>query len=152
MVLFACYHLCGSRLKPCFDHKLEFLAVFQLALPWKSLKKSYWFKLAPAFWNFHLKCRPHLKTPPLKQMFSLSSFTCSILWMFFLYLIILQYVFFPQIQTPQRFSSAALLFYTEPKLQKRVIYSAYLHQLSCHKILLKNFHFSQGRSSTPRLL
>ena len=26
--------------------------------------------LAPAFWNFHLKCRPHLKTPPLKQMFS----------------------------------------------------------------------------------
>ena len=60
--------------------------------------------------------------------------------------------FFPQVQTPQRFSSAALLFYTEPKLQKRVIYSAYLHQLSCHKILLKNFHFSQGRSSTPRLL
>ena len=39
------------------------------------------------------------------------------------------------------------LFYRQPILQKRVIYSAYLHQLSCHKILLRNFHFSRGRSS-----
>ena len=39
MVLFACYNLNGSRLKPCFNHKLEFFAVFQLLLLWRSLKK-----------------------------------------------------------------------------------------------------------------
>ena len=37
MVFFACYDLSGSKLKPCFDHKLEFFAVFQLVLLWKSL-------------------------------------------------------------------------------------------------------------------
>ena len=32
MVLFACYDLSGSRLKPCLDHELEFFSVFQLVL------------------------------------------------------------------------------------------------------------------------
>ena len=139
MVLFACYNLSGSRLKPCLTSSCSFSLYFS----------SYSFKrvlnnpsgLALAFWYFHLKCGPHLQLLPY-VFFSVR----SILGMFFLYLIILQQFFYSCSN-----SFAALLFYAQPKLQIRVIYNVYLHQLSCHKILLKNFHFSLGRSSTLRL-
>ena len=75
IVFLACYHLSGPRLKPCFDHELEFFSVFQFVLLCKCL--------APAFWNFHLKCGPHLKLLPWRKCFRLSTFFSSILWMFF---------------------------------------------------------------------
>ena len=155
MVLFACYNLNGSRLKPCFNHKLEFFAVFQLLLLWRSLKKILlvWFQPFGTFtWNAGHTLNAYPKTDVFVcLLLSVAFFEC-----FFLYLIIIQYALFfffsSQVQIPQVFTSAALLFNTQSKLRKRVICSAYLHQLSCHKILLKNFHFSQGRSSTRRLL
>ena len=154
MVLFACYNLNGSRLKPCFNHKLEFFAVFQLLLLWRSLKKILlvWFQPFGTFtWNAGHTLNAYPKTDVFVcLLLSVAFFEC-----FFLYLIIIQYALFffssSQVQIPQVFTSAALLFNTQSKLRKRVICSAYLHQLSCHKILLKNFHFSLGRSSTLRL-
>ena len=93
MVLFACYNLNGSRLKPCFNHKLEFFAVFQLLLLWRSLKKILlvWFQPFGTFtWNAGHTLNAYPKTDVFVcLLLSVAFFEC-----FFLYLIIIQYALF----------------------------------------------------------
>ena len=109
---------------PALTTSWSFSSVFQLILLLKSLKK-----ILLVWLHFSIRL--------------ISAFN------YFYYVL---FSFLSQVQTPQKFAFAALLFYTPPKLQRLVTLSAYLHQLSCHKILLKHFNFSQSWSSTLRLL